>query len=121
MTSSSEHSNIFAINPLLKQLADELWHQEVKYNTQKFMTGASELLHYIIDPLSDHNLKKDIPQHLLINNKQIIQDCFNVNEISKDIIIISFKERYRENFETHVNKNLRSDGLFVIDREAIPF
>lgn len=121
LTSSSEHNNIFKINPLLKQLADDLWNQEVEDNTQKFMTGDSELLQHIINPLSDINLKKEIPEYLLRYNKKIIEDCFNIKKISEDVIIISFKERYRENFETHVNKNLRTDSLFVIDQHAVPF
>lgn len=121
LTSSSEHSDIFAINPLLKQLADELWTQEVEDKIQKFMSGDNELLQYILDPLSDINLKKDIPEYLLRYNKEIIEDCFNIKEVTEGIIIISFKERYRENFEKHVNKKLRSDIFLLIDNEAIPF
>ena len=121
LTSSSEDRNVFTINPLIKELADSFWNQEVEDNIKKFLTADSELTEYILNPFSDINKKKDIPEYLLTSNKVIIENCFHIREITKDIVIFSFKERYKEHFERLTNKKLSSSILFSIDNDAIPF
>lgn len=121
LTSSSEDRNVFTINPLIKELADSFWNQEVEDNIKKFLTADSELTEYILNPFSDINKKKDIPEYLLTSNKVIIENCFHIREITKDVVIFSFKERYKEHFERLTNKKLSSNILFSIDNDAIPF
>lgn len=121
LVSNAENSNVFKLNPLLKEMADDLWNQEIEDNISKFLSSDSDLIDCILNPFYNINTRKDIPGYTMRTNKALIEKCFDIKEITENCVIFNFKERYKEKFEEFTNKKLNTSILFIIDDKAIPF